>query len=196
MFFPLSFSLETCIQPTFTAVVAWFLLAHFCFFATSHQTTLSQIDWRAAFVGRTTNLGQSNFISGILVLLNTFCGPVLFFCMYGLLSTETFSIFALFPNLIKTNFNREQRKSENPGVIRPPTATASMSDRSLNDISNECVGFDMTRGEMVLFEQETTFVGTVFKLATQFYILQGIKVSKHFLSFIFLFFKFFFIFIF
>lgn len=167
---------ETCIQPTFTAVVAWFLLAHFCFFATSHQTTLSQIDWRAAFVGRTTNIGQSQIISGVLVILNTFCGHIFFFCMYGLLSTETFSIFALFPNLIKTNYNREQRKTVTPGVVRPPAASAATADRSLCDISNECVGFDMTRGELVLFEQEGIFLGTVFKLATQFFILQGVKV--------------------
>ncbi|XP_065366612.1 GPI ethanolamine phosphate transferase 3 [Calliphora vicina] len=169
-------SFETCIQPTFTAVVAWFLLAHFCFFATSHQTTLSQIDWRAAFVGRTTNIGHSNFISAILVILNTFCGHVLFFCMYGLLSTETFSVFALFPNLIKTNYNREQRKTEVSGLARPSNVSASINDRSLSDISNECVGFDMTRGELVLFEQEAVFIGTAFKLAIQFYILQGIKV--------------------
>ncbi|XP_023291866.2 GPI ethanolamine phosphate transferase 3 [Lucilia cuprina] len=167
---------ETCVHPRFTAVVAWFLLAHFCFFATSHQTTLSQIDWRAAFVGRTTNIGQSNIISAVLVILNTFCGQVLFFCMYGLLSTETFSIFALFPNLIKTNFNREQRKIETSGIGRQFNSSASINERSLSDISNDCVGFDMTRGELTLYEQEYTFIGTAFKLAIQFYILQGIKV--------------------
>ncbi|KAM7341838.1 phosphatidylinositol glycan anchor biosynthesis class O isoform 1-T4 [Cochliomyia hominivorax] len=169
-------SFETCVYPTFTAVVAWFLLAHFCFFATSHQTTLSQIDWRAAFVGRTTNVGNSHFISGILVILNTFCGNVLFLCLYGLLITGTFSVFALFPNLIKTNCNREQRKTENPSLARNSHIFASIKDHSLSDISNECVGFDMTRGELILFEHETTFIGSAFKLAVQFYILQGIKV--------------------
>ena len=94
--------------------------------------------------------------------------------MYGLLCTETFSIFALFPNLIKTNFNRDHHKYEISSAVRP---NASLHDRSLNDISNECVGFDMTRGELVLFEQEAVFIGTAFKLATQFYILQGMKVS-------------------
>lgn len=159
-------------QPTFTAVVAWFLLAHFCFFATSHHTTLSQIDWRAAFVGRTAYSARSNFISGVLVILNTFGGQVFFLCMYGLLSTETFSIFALFPNLIKTNVTRYQRRLENFAYGRPYSV-----HRSLSDISKECVGFDMTQGELVLFEQEATFVGAAFKLAVQFYILQGIKVS-------------------
>ncbi|XP_073845761.1 phosphatidylinositol glycan anchor biosynthesis class O [Musca autumnalis] len=165
-------SFETCLQPTFTAIVGWFLLGHFCFFATSHQTTLSQIDWRAAFVGRTTNIGQSHFISGILVILNTFCGHILFSCMYGLLSTQTFSIFALFPTLIKTNANRE-RKLDSNNSAKPSSSTY---DRSFSEISNECVGFDMTRGELVLFENEQIFVGTLFKLAVQLYILQGAKM--------------------
>lgn len=160
------------------AIIAWFLLAHFCFFATSHQTTLSQIDWRAAFIGRSTNIGNSNIISGILVILNTFCGHILFFSMHGLLTTETFSIFALFPNLIKTNYNRDHHnKCDTSSSLRATSSLPSLHDRSLNDISKECVGFDMTRGELVLFEQEATFIGTAFKLATQFYILQGIKVS-------------------
>ncbi|XP_037946373.1 GPI ethanolamine phosphate transferase 3-like [Teleopsis dalmanni] len=163
---------ETCIQPTFTAIVGWFLLAHFCFYATSHQTTLSQIDWRAAFVGRTTSIGQSNFISGILVILNTFCGQILFFCLYGLLSTETFSIFALFPSLIKTNSNRDTRKGE----VLESRANNTAQPRSLVEISNECVGFDMTRGELTLFENESIFLGTVFKLAAQFFMLQGVKI--------------------
>ncbi|XP_061391241.1 GPI ethanolamine phosphate transferase 3 [Musca vetustissima] len=163
---------ETCLQPTFTAIVGWFLLGHFCFFATSHQTTLSQIDWRAAFVGRSTNIGQSHFISGILVILNTFCGHILFSSMYVLLSTETFSIFALFPTLIKTNANRE-RKVEGNNTAK---STSSTYDRSLSEISNECVGFDMTRGELVLFENENVFIATLFKVAIQLYILQGTKI--------------------
>lgn len=93
--------------------------------------------------------------------------------MFGLLATETFSIFALFPTLIKTNANRDRKLDCNN-----TTKTASATyDRSLSEISNECVGFDMTRGELVLFENENIFVGTVFKLAVQLYILQGAKVN-------------------
>lgn len=154
-------------QPKFLVTVAWFLLAHFCFFATSHQTTLSQIDWRSAFVGRTTGIGQSNFISGVLVILNTFCGHIFFFCMYGLLTTETFSFFALFPNLIKSNINRDQLKDGSP---------STSSSRLLSSLSKECVSFDMTRGELVLYEQEGVFIATVFKVGVQLFILQGIKV--------------------
>lgn len=157
-------------------IVAWFLLAHFCFFATSHQTTLSQIDWRSAFVGRTASIGQSNFISGILVILNTFCGQILFFSLYGLLGTQTFSIFALFPSLIKSNSNRETRKSEIVSSRLAQQATL-IAEQSLSDISIESVGFDMSRGELVLFEQETVFLGTMFKLATQLFMLQGFKVT-------------------
>ncbi|KAH8348918.1 hypothetical protein KR084_012437 [Drosophila pseudotakahashii] len=153
-------SFESCVQPTFTALVGWFLLAHFCFFATSHQTTLSQIEWRAAFVGRTTGIGQSNLISGALVILNTFCGPILFFCMYSLLNTETFSLFALFPSLIRSC--RSGGKAD---------ATTAMSD-----LANEAVGFDMTRGELTLYEFEDVFLGAGFKLASQFFMLQGLKI--------------------
>ncbi|XP_016940820.2 GPI ethanolamine phosphate transferase 3 [Drosophila suzukii] len=153
-------SFETCVQPTFTALVGWFLLAHFCFFATSHQTTLSQIEWRAAFVGRTTGIGQSNIISGALVILNTFCGPIFFFCMYSLLNTETFSLFALFPNLI--------RSCKSGGKADATT--------SLTDLANEAVGFDMTRGELTLYEYEDVFLGAGFKLANQFFMLQGLKI--------------------
>jgi len=155
------YPLETCVQPTFTALVGWFLLAHFCFFATSHQPTLSQIEWRAAFVGRTTGIGQSNIISGALVILNTFCGPIFFFCMYSLLNTETFSLFALFPNLI--------RSCKSGGKADATT--------SLTDLANEAVGFDMTRGELTLYEYEDVFLGAGFKLANQFFMLQGLKVS-------------------
>ncbi|KAH8277868.1 hypothetical protein KR018_009256 [Drosophila ironensis] len=158
-------SFESCVQPTFTALVGWFLLAHFCFFATSHQTTLSQIEWRAAFVGRTTGIGQSNLVSGVLVILNTFCGPIFFFCMYSLLSTETYSLFALFPNLIRSC------RSSNANGSGKADATTSMSD-----MANEAVGFDMTRGELTLYEYEDVFLGASFKLATQFFMLQGLKI--------------------
>ncbi|XP_017146673.1 GPI ethanolamine phosphate transferase 3 [Drosophila miranda] len=157
-------SFESCVQPTFTALVGWFLLAHFCFFATSHQTTLSQIDWRAAFVGRTSGIGQSNIISGALVILNTFCGPIFFFSMYALLSTETFSLFALFPSLIRSCSN-----SGRSGSKTDPAA-------AMSDIANEAVGFDMTRGELTLYEYEDVFLGAGFKLATQFFMLQGLKI--------------------
>ncbi|XP_064543887.1 GPI ethanolamine phosphate transferase 3 [Drosophila montana] len=157
-------SFESCVQPTFSAVVGWFLLAHFCFFATSHQTTLSQIDWRAAFVGRSSALGQSHLLSGTLVILNTFCGPIFFYCMYALLSTETFSLFALFPNLIKSSSSSNSRSK------------ADAAAAALSDIATDAVGFDMTRGELALYEYEDVFLGAGFKLATQFFMLQGLKI--------------------
>ncbi|XP_067629942.1 GPI ethanolamine phosphate transferase 3 [Eurosta solidaginis] len=157
-------NLENCIQPTFTAIVSWFLLAHFCFYATSHQTTLSQIDWKAAFVGRTSGLGNSHLISGVLVILNTFCGQMFFFSMYNLLSLLTFALFALYPKLIE-------------GTIKP-----SVNGNSAITSPTEGIGVDMVRGEFLLYENEVTFMGSSFKLATQFAILQGIKVFCAMLS--------------
>ncbi|XP_050327392.1 GPI ethanolamine phosphate transferase 3 [Bactrocera neohumeralis] len=152
-------NLANCIQPTFTGIVSWFLLAHFCFFATSHQTTLSQIDWRAAFVGRTSGLGKSHLISGVLVILNTFCGQVFFFCMYNLLSLLTFSLCALHPKFIKgpTSANTNANGTSAPSTV-------------------DGIGLDMMRGEFLLYENEGTFLASSFKLAVQFLILQGIKV--------------------
>lgn len=95
-------------------------------------------------------------------MLNTFCGPIFFYCMYSLLSTETFSLFALFPNLIRSN--RSNNKAE--------------ASTALNDLSTEAVGFDMTRGELALYEYENVFVGAGFKLATQFLMLQSLKVGE------------------
>jgi len=36
--------------------------------------------------------------------------------------------------------------------------------------------FDITRGELVLYENEAMYFGCLFKLAIQLFILQGIKV--------------------
>lgn len=149
------------------AIVGWFLLSHFSFFATSHQTTLSQIDWRAAFVGRTSNYDNSNLLSGLLVILNTFAGQILFMTLYGLLSSHMFSLFALFPDLSKTKSLRDKTNVRQTTIQRGILDTSQESD----------LPFDVTRGELVIYEYESVFLGSVFKLAVQFMILHGLRVS-------------------
>lgn len=164
-----------CISPTFNGIAAWFLLANFCFFATSHQTTLSQIDWRAAFVGRTTSIGQSNIVSGLLVVLNTYCGQFLFFTTYSLLNIEGFSLIFLLPNLIQNNQKKKLSKNIESKLLnmrqqyRLETKTEGQTQQ---------FDFDRSRGELVLFEREIIFLGSVFKLACQLFTLQGCKVIK------------------
>ena len=96
--------------------------------------------------------------------------------MYGLLATETYSIFALFPHLIKANHNRENVKA-NEGPLTQRT-NGIKPQPSLSELSDDSVGFDMTRGELILFENEPIFLGAVFKLGVQFYLLQGMKASS------------------
>lgn len=148
-------------------IVGWFLLSHFCFFATSHQTTLSQIDWRAAFVGRTSHYDNSNFLSGFLVIINTFSGQILFMILYGLLSSHMFSIFALFPDLSKTKPAKEKLN------IRQSSIKKGFLDNSYENN----LPFDVTRGELVIYEYESIYLGSVFKLAVQFMLLHGLRVS-------------------
>lgn len=163
-------NLESCCQPTFTAVVSWYLLSQFCFYATSHQPTMSQINWRAAFVGRSANFDHSNFISGTLVLFNTFCGQIFFLTLYGLLNTEMFALYALFPSLLRRK-TKEKKSSSNYSDIRETIINKNdwKSDAQLMD-------FDITRGDLVLYENEHLFIGSLLKLATQIFMLQGIKV--------------------
>ncbi|KAL5275149.1 PIGO family protein [Megaselia abdita] len=165
--FKTSSDFESSVQPKLAAIVGWFLLSHFCFFATSHQTTLSQIDWRAAFVGRTSNYDNSNVISGFLVIINTFAGQILFMVLYGLLSSHMFSIFALFPDLSKTKALKDKTN------IRQTTIKKGILDSS-NEFN---IPFDVTRGELVIYEYESVFLGSVFKLAAQFMLLHGLRVS-------------------
>lgn len=163
---------ESSVQPKLAAIVGWFLLSHFCFFATSHQTTLSQIDWRAAFVGRTSNYDNSNVLSGFLVIINTFSGQILFMVLYGLLSSSMFSIFALFPDLSKS---KPMKDSSN---IRKTTLNKVL----INTSQERDLPFDITRGELVIYEYESVFLGSAFKLAVQFMILHGLRVSSIFFS--------------
>lgn len=153
--------------------MGWFLLSHFCFFATSHQTTLSQIDWRAAFVGRTSNYDNSNVISGFLVIVNTFAGQILFMILYGLLNSYMFSIFALFPDLSRAKHIKDDSNVRKTTLHKIFTNSSQKLD----------LPFDITRGELVIYEYESVFLGSAFKLAVQFMILHGLRVSNILLSF-------------
>lgn len=158
--------LESSVQPKLIATVGWFLLSHFCFFATSHQTTLSQIDWRAGFVGRTSNYDNSNIISGMLVIINTFGGQILFMISYGLLSSFMFSLFALFPDLLKARPTKDKSNVRKTTLNKIPDTSQDMY-----------LPFDITRGELVIYEYESVYLGSVFKQAVQFMILHGLRVN-------------------
>ncbi|WVO18035.1 hypothetical protein L204_105733 [Cryptococcus depauperatus] len=66
--FDLDLVSDTFVRPSFTDVVPLALSGFLFFFATGHQSVISTIQWRSAFIG----LGTANYaISPILVIINT-----------------------------------------------------------------------------------------------------------------------------
>ncbi|GAB0094635.1 GPI ethanolamine phosphate transferase 3 [Sergentomyia squamirostris] len=199
-------SLESCLQPTFATLVVWLLLIHFTFYSTSHQTTLSQIDWHPAFVGRTAYHDHSNIISATLVIITTFCGAVLFGTIFPLVNISPFFIYSALPNLaahhhqhhrlsatrrpperLKTSNNVEYRKvniSRLDELEEEAEADGEVVVENEEDVSQDMtptsatmVEFDITKGELNLFENEALFIGAIFKSACQLMALQGLRVS-------------------
>lgn len=140
---------KECLQPHFSLIVTWFLLVNFGFYATSHQPTISQIDWSPAFVGRTANFDNSNVISAILVLLSTFSSYFLLLTVYPLLVIFPFMLYAIYPKLSMK------------------VAPTNADDAETN--------IDMSSGEINLFEHEKLFMASAFKVGCQLIILQGFK---------------------
>lgn len=154
--FERSHELKDLMQPNFHTIVSWLILTSFGFYATSHQPTISQIEWDAAFVGRKSNFEHSSPISVILVLLNTFSCNILFFTIYPLLIIVPFMLGAVFPSLYKkVSKTKENEKSK---VI------------TLNEPN-----FEVARGEINLLENDGYFMSSVFKVGCQLAIFQGIK---------------------
>lgn len=132
---------------------------------------MSQIDWHAAFVGRTAKFDNSNIISATLVILATFSGSILFSVLYPLLIIVPFIIFGIMPS---SSVNREEKKLFNDVEYRP--ITVAKVDES------EEFDLDVTRGELNLFENETLFIGSAFKTGCQLFMLQGLRVRAFFLN--------------
>lgn len=179
----LSFT-DFCLQPEFIAMVIWYMIGHYSFYATSHQATLSQIEWHAAFVGRTAMHDHNNTISAILILINTFGGQFLIFCMYPLLVMTPTALYTIFPSLaprrttkivIKNQNGTKQREIVKKIVDRFEHSTVNVTKYNGLDAEND--DMDVPRGELTLYENEDIFIGSVFKAGCQLLILQGIRVS-------------------
>lgn len=127
---------------------------------------MSQIDWHAAFVGRTAKFDNSNIISATLVILATFSGSILFSVLYPLLIIVPFIIFGIMPATVN---RQEEKKLFNDVEYRP--ITVAKVDES------EDFELDVTRGELNLFENEKLFIGSAFKTGCQLFMLQGLRVS-------------------
>ncbi|XP_050073586.1 GPI ethanolamine phosphate transferase 3 [Anopheles maculipalpis] len=201
-----STSLTACIQPSFPTLLTWVILQQYGFFATAHQPTLSQIDWNAAFVGRTYHFDGSNILSGTLVLLNTFSVTFLLSVLFPLLVFVPFCVYTMWPTLAqrptitpKTPIGGGSATSSQS--VRAGGATAKGTDSSSNNTMRKITSeggsveyrsvtvnkaeessegtvadFDITKGELNLYENEKLFLGTVFKTACQLILLQSLRI--------------------
>lgn len=185
-------------QPEVIALVSWHLLAHYSFYATAHQPTLSQINWHAAFVGRTALYDHNNVISAILILLNTFGGHVLVFLLYPLLVIAPNAIYTIYPSLaprrtakmvIKNQNGTKQREivkkiSEHNGGGSGGGGSGgfeAVNVTTFAGLDSENEHLDIPHGELALYENEDLFFGQLYKTGTQLIILQAIRVSCNYL---------------
>lgn len=160
---------EVCLQPRFITLVSWIVITHYTFYATSHQPTMSQIDWHAAFVGRVTNHDHNVIISGVLVILNTFGGVFLFISVYPMLNIIPLLIPIVIPSLAdkKKKDDKLQLTADN---LEYRTVNINKSE------SFENYDFDTSQGELNLYQKDKVFMGSVFKTGCQLLLLQSLRV--------------------
>lgn len=173
-------------NPKLFTLVSWAILIQFTFYVTSHQPTLSQIDWHAAFVGRTYYQDNSNVISGVLVLSNIFCGVIVFGLMFPMLIVAPFLVYVKYPEF-KEVFRKgavQPKKKESKllgakqAKVDTPSADYKIESLSQNNEDGVVQGeFDVTRGELNLYENERCLLVTGFRVATKLLLLQGFRVS-------------------
>lgn len=193
--------LELCLQPKFITIITWYLLAQYIFYGTSHQPTIMQIDWHAAFVGRSAKYDHSNFISAILILLNTFGGQILYYILYPLIILFPSCLYGLLPMLIPTQGIKIGKIPGSIGIYNIVTLDATKNEQQRRDTNvSGSAGddgdyyydnaedqknihklnyhnFDIQRGELTLYENKNIFFAALFKLACQLLLLQGVRVS-------------------
>lgn len=155
--------LKELLQPRFSLIICYYLLYSYGFYCTSHQPTISQIDWNSAFVGRTANFDHSNILSAMLVLLGTFNANFLLLILFPLLALFPFMLYAIYPKLCG---------SKGVGNAEYKRVTLNIEEEQQNSSMNVS---NVTRGEINLFENEGLFMSSVFKVGCQLVILQGTK---------------------
>lgn len=190
-----STNLLSCLQPTMTTLLSWIILMQFGFYATAHQPTMSQIDWNAAFVGRTWHYDNNNVISAILVLLNTFSVTFLLSTLFPLIIFTPFCVYTMWPSLAQKIYQKSgggggggkpkapksSRKTDAGNVEYRSVTVNKPDDEEAGDEEStsgrrKAIDFDVTKGEINLYENEKLFVGTVFKTGCQLLLIQGVRV--------------------
>ncbi|XP_065087851.1 GPI ethanolamine phosphate transferase 3 [Ochlerotatus camptorhynchus] len=188
-----SINLLTCLQPTFTTLLAWIILMQFGFYATSHQPTMSQIDWSAAFVGRTWYFDHNNIISAVLVLLNTFSVTFLLSTLFPLIIFTPFCVYTMWPALAQKIYQKttgakrtaKSTRKTDAGNVEYRSVTVNKQDADGEEdgegggssaATRKEIDFDVTKGEINLYENEKLFVGTAFKTGCQLLLIQGVRI--------------------
>lgn len=163
-------SIEKCLHPEFLTLLAWSLVAQYSFYATGHQSTLSQIQWRSAFVGRLNpNFQHNGYVSAVLVLLNTFGGTAIIYIAYPLVCVFGSSLYARFATLIpKPNVSQVDRLVYNQPLPR----------KGVNHVVGRTHYFELERGDLNLYEKEETLKASVFRTGCQLIVLQGFRVRE------------------
>lgn len=163
-------SIEKCLHPEFLTLLAWTVVAQYSFYATGHQSTLSQIQWKSAFVGRLNpNFQHNGYISAALVLLNTFGGNAIIYLSYPLLCVFGSSIYARFSSLIpKPHVAQVNRLVYNQTLPR----------KGVNHVVGRTHYFELERGDLNLYEKEETLKASVFRTGCQLMVLQGFRVRN------------------
>lgn len=169
-------------NPKFFTLATYAILIQFTFYVTSHQPTLSQIDWKAAFVGRTYYQDNSNLISGVLVLSNIFCGVILFGLMFPMLIIAPFLVHVKYPefrDIFRKSVKKTQEKAKPSGKSKEETSDYKIESLSQNDEDavETVAEFDVTRGELNLYENERCLLVSGFRVASKLLLLQGFRVS-------------------
>lgn len=172
-----------CLQPEVIALVSWHLLAHYSFYATAHQPTLSQINWHAAFVGRTALYDHNNIISAILIILNTFGGHFLIGVLYPLLVIAPNALYTIYPSLAPRRTAKMVIKNQNGTKqreifkkINDDLDNGTVNVTTFAGLDSENEHLDIPHGELALYENEDLFFGQLYKTGTQLIILQAIRV--------------------
>ncbi|KAL1390313.1 hypothetical protein pipiens_001328 [Culex pipiens pipiens] len=187
-----STNLLSCLQPTMTTLLSWIILMQFGFYATAHQPTMSQIDWNAAFVGRTWHYDNNNVISAILVLLNTFSVTFVLSTLFPLIIFTPFCVYTMWPSLAQKIYQKSggggkpkapksSRKTDAGNVEYRSVTVNKPDDEEAGDEEStsggrKAIDFDVTKGEINLYENEKLFVGTVFKTGCQLLLIQGVRI--------------------
>ncbi|OXU29143.1 hypothetical protein TSAR_006404 [Trichomalopsis sarcophagae] len=83
------------------AILCWFLIAEYFFYATGHQPSFSTIHWDAGFIGIDGSL-QLNSIRAMLIGMNTFGSHIILGMALPLLIFAPFTLRLVFPNLTKS----------------------------------------------------------------------------------------------